>query len=62
MNLSDLSETLLWLNGPQWLCGSSFEHTFDADDWMSELKTKSLDTDTQSFSGWICFERSCSEV
>ena len=44
MNLSELSETLLWLNGPQWLC-SSFEHTFDAeyipDDWMSALKTKS---------------------
>ena len=30
MNLSELSETLLWLNGPQWLC-SSFEHTFDAE-------------------------------
>ena len=48
MNLSELSKTLLWLNGPQWLCGSSFEHTIDAeyipDDWMSELKTKSLDT------------------
>ena len=46
MNLSERSETFLWLNGPQCLC-SSFEHTFDAeyipDGWMSEVKTKSLD-------------------